>query len=196
MSSSYSANQYDDAFKPHRMRNWCVAKQRNKRPTAREGHTTIIADNRGHLLPGVSKSKSGWPDFKSTWDLPAHLPVPTCSINRTARSEHGLNRMKAWGLDPKHTPTSRPRSGSTNPDRPQVVGEQDNEGVQQDGAALPSMPPSSPSPSEAAVPLPQGRPITGGGGPSRQDMEEARASPCQRHSRHSSHSGRCGHCRH
>ncbi|XP_049437764.1 protein Flattop isoform X3 [Epinephelus fuscoguttatus] len=123
---SYSANQYDSAFKPRRLQNWCKTKNFKERPTAHEGHTTFIADDRGHLLPGVRGS--AWPDFKGTWDLPARIPAHR--INPTSRSVEGLNRLRSWGFDPQHTGKSQPHSGSTDTDRPEDVGEQ------QDGAAL------------------------------------------------------------
>ncbi|XP_078026430.1 protein Flattop isoform X3 [Epinephelus lanceolatus] len=123
---SYSANQYDSAFKPRRLQNWCKTKNFKERPTAHEGHTTFIADDRGHLLPGVRGS--AWPDFKGTWDLPARIPAHR--INPTSRSVEGLNRLRSWGFDPQHTGKSQPHGGSTDTDRPEDVGEQ------QDGAAL------------------------------------------------------------
>ncbi|XP_024117782.1 protein Flattop [Oryzias melastigma] len=95
MSSSYSANQYASAFNPHRLQNWGETKHFKQRPSARVGHTSFIADDRGHLLPGVKRS-SAWPSFKGTWDLPAHIPAP--HTNPTARSEEGLNRLKSWGI--------------------------------------------------------------------------------------------------
>ncbi|KAM4570990.1 protein Flattop [Fundulus diaphanus] len=97
MSSSFSANQYDSAFKSQRLQNWCQTKPVKERPRAHLGHTTFLADNRGHLLPGVKKG-SAWPDFKGTWDLPARIPAH--HINTTARSVNGLDRLQLWGLSP------------------------------------------------------------------------------------------------
>ncbi|XP_036000453.1 protein Flattop isoform X2 [Fundulus heteroclitus] len=97
MSSSFSANQYDGAFKSQRLQNWCQTKPVKERPRAHLGHTTFLADNRGHLLPGVKKG-SAWPDFKGTWDLPARIPAH--HINTTARSAEGLDRLQLWGLSP------------------------------------------------------------------------------------------------
>ncbi|XP_054465954.1 protein Flattop [Anoplopoma fimbria] len=128
--SMYSANQYDGAFKSQRLQNWCEPKHFKERPTEQEGHTTFIADNRGHLLPGVIKRGKAWPDFKGTWDLPARIPARR--INPTSRSAQGLNRLKSWGFDPQH-------SGSKNTDGLQDVGGptmQTNRDEQQNGAAL------------------------------------------------------------
>ncbi|PAA72454.1 hypothetical protein BOX15_Mlig012604g1, partial [Macrostomum lignano] len=44
-------------------------------PSTRAGSTKIIANELGHLLPGVGRSEgSPWGDFKGTWDLPNRLP--------------------------------------------------------------------------------------------------------------------------
>ncbi|XP_026854029.2 protein Flattop isoform X2 [Electrophorus electricus] len=92
MSSSYSANQYESAFKSHRLLNWTVPKQFKERPSAAEGHTTFIASDRGHLFP---KRGSSWPSFQGTWDLPSRIhPV---KINPTARSLEGQERLRIWG---------------------------------------------------------------------------------------------------
>uniref|UniRef100_A0A673BHP2 Protein Flattop n=1 Tax=Sphaeramia orbicularis TaxID=375764 RepID=A0A673BHP2_9TELE len=119
MSSGYSANQYDSAFKSQRLQNWCVSKPFKERPTAHEGHTAFIANDRGHLLPGVVKKGSAWPDFKGTWDLPARIPAHR--ICPTARSVEGLNRLKSWGFD---TGSSEPQRGSKNTDKDQDAGHQ------------------------------------------------------------------------
>ncbi|XP_032377964.1 protein Flattop [Etheostoma spectabile] len=135
---SYSANQYDGAFKPHRLQNWCETNASlthfRERPTAHEGRTTFIADDRGHLLPGVVKKGSAWTDFKGTWDLPARIPAH--HINPTGRSVDGLNMLKSWGIDPRHRGNPQPRGGSKDTERLQDVGQQTNEDVQQDSAAL------------------------------------------------------------
>ncbi|XP_039459914.1 protein Flattop [Oreochromis aureus] len=132
MSSSYSANQYDSAFKPHRLQNWCETKHFRERPSAQVGHTTFIADNRGHLLPGVGKRGLAWPDFKGTWDLPARIPGQR--INPTARSVEGLNRVKSWGLYPKNADMSQPHRGSKSTNRQKETGEQTSLKVSQDDA--------------------------------------------------------------
>ncbi|KAF4096773.1 protein Flattop [Onychostoma macrolepis] len=96
MSTSYSANQYESAFKSQKLQNWTIPKHFKERPSAAEGHTTFIATDRGHLLPGVrTKSESAWPAFQGTWDLPRY--IPPASINPTARSPEGQDRLKTWG---------------------------------------------------------------------------------------------------
>ncbi|XP_075902076.1 protein Flattop [Nelusetta ayraudi] len=120
MSSGFSANQYDKAFKSQRLQNWCVAKSFKERPTAQKGHTTFIANNKGHLLPGAAKKGSAWPDFKGTWDFPNRIPAHP--INPTSRSAQGLGRLKSWGLDPQHRSTqaaAAPTAGSA-PELPEL----------------------------------------------------------------------------
>ncbi|XP_036958608.1 protein Flattop isoform X5 [Acanthopagrus latus] len=134
MSSNYSANQYDSAFRSQRLQNWCETKCSNQRPTAHGGHTTFTSDNRGHLLPGVVKQGSAWPEFKGTWDLPARIPAHR--INPTSRSVEGLDRLKCWGFDLQHTGTSQLHS--KNKYVPKNVGMQTNGDVQWNAAAMSS----------------------------------------------------------
>ncbi|KAM4610639.1 protein Flattop [Polymixia lowei] len=169
MSSNYSANQYEGAFKSQRLQNWSVSKHCKERPAALEGHTTFIANDRGHLLPEVAKKGSAWPDFKGTWDLPARLPAH--SINPTSRSAEGRSRLKAWGLDPQCTTTSQPHGGSRNTARLQHVDKQVSGDLPQDGAVASSRSPSRRTPAVAAVrPASQNRPLTGGERPADQNQ--------------------------
>ncbi|XP_072223373.1 protein Flattop [Leuresthes tenuis] len=151
MSSSYSANQFDGAFKSQRLQNWCEPKHFKERPTGKVGHSSFIADNNGHLLPGVVRRGSAWPDFKGTWDLPARIPAR--HINPTARSVDGLKRLESWGMCPQQSGKSLPHRGSSSStDRLQDDSEQTREDVQQNGAA--------PEPVAEARPSPQNRPVT------------------------------------
>uniref|UniRef100_A0A3Q2PCM4 Protein Flattop n=1 Tax=Fundulus heteroclitus TaxID=8078 RepID=A0A3Q2PCM4_FUNHE len=93
----FCLSKYDGAFKSQRLQNWCQTKPVKEVVTGISSHTTFLADNRGHLLPGV-KVGSAWPDFKGTWDLPARIPAH--HINTTARSAEGLDRLQLWGLSP------------------------------------------------------------------------------------------------
>ncbi|KAM3617470.1 uncharacterized protein V6R79_006595 [Siganus canaliculatus] len=117
MSSNYSANQYDSAFRSKRLQNWCETKPTEEKPTAHRGHTTFIANDRGHLLPGVKKG-SAWPDFKGTWDLPTRIPAHR--IDPTGRSVEGLQRLKAWGFDTQKAGNSCLREGVQNIDELQT----------------------------------------------------------------------------
>ncbi|XP_072500120.1 protein Flattop [Notamacropus eugenii] len=95
MASNYSANQFEHSFAPNLLRNWCVAKEDKKRPETHDGYTQIIADNRGHLLPSVPRSKTNpWGTFMGTWQMP--LQIPPARINLTARSAASANRLMNW----------------------------------------------------------------------------------------------------
>ncbi|KAM6981901.1 protein Flattop [Tautogolabrus adspersus] len=130
MSSGYSANQYESAFRSQRLQNWCETKRFKERPAAQEGHTTFIADDRGHLLPDLVKGGSAWPDFKGTWDLPARIPAR--HVNPTGRSEEGLRRLRSWGFDPQHTGRSQTHKSSTTSD----TGEQSDNGAHPPSSAV------------------------------------------------------------
>ncbi|XP_062871683.1 protein Flattop [Trichomycterus rosablanca] len=93
MSSSFSANQYDSAFKSNKLQNWTQPKSFKERPSVTQGHTTFIATDQGHLLSDVKRG-SAWSSFKGTWDLPKR--IPPVNINPTARSQEGQERLRAW----------------------------------------------------------------------------------------------------
>ncbi|XP_008191580.2 uncharacterized protein LOC103312526 isoform X2 [Tribolium castaneum] len=74
MALHFSGNQFEQAYKPKVLRNWEVPKIYNDKPRKRSGRTQIIANDRGHLLPGVPKSKgSPWGNFLGTWHLPKKI---------------------------------------------------------------------------------------------------------------------------
>ncbi|KAL7864754.1 hypothetical protein AOLI_G00161740 [Acnodon oligacanthus] len=110
MSSNYTANQYENAFKSHKLQNWTVPKHYKERPSAAEGHTAFIATDQGHLLPGVKRGNP-WTSFQGTWDLPRR--IPPVHINPTARSLEGQERLKAWGQSQHliQSATDKPHEG-------------------------------------------------------------------------------------
>ncbi|MCI4387411.1 hypothetical protein PGIGA_G00073780 [Pangasianodon gigas] len=111
MSSSFSANQYDNAFKSNKLQNWTVPKHYKEKPSPAEGHTTFIATDRGHLLPGVKRG-CPWTSFQGTWDLPSH--IPPVHINPTARSQEGQQRLRAWGQVKHLVPSASGKLNETN----------------------------------------------------------------------------------
>ncbi|XP_018580859.2 protein Flattop isoform X1 [Scleropages formosus] len=112
MASHFSANQYEDAFKPQRLQNWTLPKKFKERPTAADGHTKFIATDRGHLFPEMkSKRGSKW-TFVGTWDLPSRTPLPR--INPTARSLEGQERLKRWEEGQTRTKSRTTSVGSGN----------------------------------------------------------------------------------
>lgn len=43
-------------------------------PCPRNGSTRVIANNSGHLLPGIKKSKNGpWGNYVGTWEHPNYI---------------------------------------------------------------------------------------------------------------------------
>uniref|UniRef100_A0A674IF58 Protein Flattop n=1 Tax=Terrapene triunguis TaxID=2587831 RepID=A0A674IF58_9SAUR len=49
--------QYEDPFIAQNLQNWTLPKLYKEHPSAREGYTQFIANDRGHLLPTVPHSK-------------------------------------------------------------------------------------------------------------------------------------------
>nr|XP_043893684.1 protein Flattop [Solea senegalensis] len=153
MSSSYSANQYDSAFRSQRLQNWGENKSFKERPTVKDGPTTFIANDRGHLLPGVVKRGSAWPDFKGTWDLPARIPAR--HIDPMGRSVEGLHRLRSWGFHPQRAHTSSRRE-----DKQTMVDQQLD---------------ICPSTTAEARPASQTRPVSGGESVARQNQDSEAA---------------------
>ncbi|CAL8366810.1 unnamed protein product [Lota lota] len=162
MSSNYSANQYESSYKSQRLQNWCVSKPCNQRPTALEGHTTFIANDRGHLMPGAAKRGSSWPAFTGTWDLPARLH-PQC-INPTSRSVEGLKRLQAQAVDPKCTSTTQPQDGGKDTASPYQA---EHDAQHDSSAPAPRSPPSATNPTPPPPAQSQNPPCSSGApGPS------------------------------
>jgi hypothetical protein len=68
--------QFDREFKAKRLGNWEVPKWYPDRPRPpRKTPTRIIANERGHLLPGIQRvpGDSAWGNYKGTWDLPKKI---------------------------------------------------------------------------------------------------------------------------
>jgi len=95
MCSHFSANQYEDAFNPNKLRNWTVPRKHKARPSTLDGYTQIIATDAGHLKLGVPRSaESPWGTFMGTWDMPRKIPPARPSY--TARSIRAANTMKLF----------------------------------------------------------------------------------------------------
>ncbi|KAK4326519.1 hypothetical protein Pmani_002967 [Petrolisthes manimaculis] len=59
---------YEPGYRPARLANWEVGRSFPERPRHRRGPTRVIADDRGHLLPGVARSHA------TPWGPLAHTP--------------------------------------------------------------------------------------------------------------------------
>ncbi|KAM7336482.1 hypothetical protein ACRRTK_004975 [Alexandromys fortis] len=106
MATNYSANQYEKAFSPKYLQNWSPAKPTKERASTHEGYTQIIANDRGHLLPSVPRSKvrfptpipikkaSPWGSFMGTWQMP--LKVPPARVTLTSRTTAAAASLTKW----------------------------------------------------------------------------------------------------
>ncbi|XP_042294790.1 protein Flattop isoform X2 [Sceloporus undulatus] len=86
---------YEDAYIPGKLGNWNLPRVTKEHPSAREGYTQFIADDKGHLLPSVPRSKaSPWGTYMGTWDMP--LKIPPAKVNLTCRSVEAAARLTEW----------------------------------------------------------------------------------------------------
>ncbi|XP_078524765.1 protein Flattop [Lissotriton helveticus] len=95
MALNFSANQYEGGFKSNKLQNWGLPKRHKERPSAHDGYTLFIANDRGHLLCESMKSKiSPWGTYMGTWDMPRR--IPPCKVSSASRSAHAANCLKEW----------------------------------------------------------------------------------------------------
>ncbi|XP_058165990.1 protein Flattop [Dasypus novemcinctus] len=95
MATNYSANQYEKAFSPKYLQNWSPAKPTKESISSHEGYTQIIANDRGHLLPSVPRSKANpWGSFMGTWQMP--LKIPPARVTLTSRTTAGAASLTKW----------------------------------------------------------------------------------------------------
>ncbi|XP_027842589.2 uncharacterized protein LOC114123723 [Aphis gossypii] len=75
MSMNYTCNQFDKAYQPTRLGNWEVPKWHLNRPKGRSTVTKVIANDKGHLLPGVQKTdQKHWAGlYLGTYQLPKRI---------------------------------------------------------------------------------------------------------------------------
>ncbi|XP_032090180.1 protein Flattop [Thamnophis elegans] len=95
MATHFSSGQYEDAYNPRNLQSWSLPKVTKVHPSAREGFTQIIANDRGHLLPSIPRSKaSPWGTYMTTWDMP--LKIPPAKVSLTSRSIDAAARLTEW----------------------------------------------------------------------------------------------------
>uniref|UniRef100_A0A6J0TWR0 Protein Flattop n=1 Tax=Pogona vitticeps TaxID=103695 RepID=A0A6J0TWR0_9SAUR len=95
MATHYSSGQYEDAYCPRNLQTWGLPKVFKKHPSAREGYTQFIANDKGHLLPSIPRSKaSPWGTYMNTWEMP--LKIPPAQVNLTSRSVDAAARLTEW----------------------------------------------------------------------------------------------------
>ncbi|RZF37708.1 hypothetical protein LSTR_LSTR003119 [Laodelphax striatellus] len=105
MAYNFSANQFEGSFKPKKLGNWEVAKWFPERPRAHRTATKIIADDRGHLLPGVQRAPaSPWGEFRGTWQLPKKISRKTAEeLNKPF-----TKARQSWVKRSSHVPIITP----------------------------------------------------------------------------------------
>ncbi|XP_063002338.1 protein Flattop [Elgaria multicarinata webbii] len=95
MATHYSSGQYEDAYIARNLQNWNLPRVSKEHPSAREGYTQFIANDRGHLLPSIPRSKaSPWGTYMGTWDMP--LKIPPAKVNLTTRSVNAAAHLTEW----------------------------------------------------------------------------------------------------
>ncbi|XP_035871717.1 protein Flattop isoform X3 [Phyllostomus discolor] len=123
--ANYSANQYEKAFSAKYLQNWSPARPTKESIPAHEGYTQIIANDRGHLLPSVPRSKvrpsppfSPRPEARGGEPPAATVPsnshcnaspwgsfmgtwqmplrIPPARVSLTSRSAAGAAALTAW----------------------------------------------------------------------------------------------------
>ncbi|GBL97515.1 hypothetical protein AVEN_162970-1 [Araneus ventricosus] len=68
MSQNFSAEQYEDAYKPKHLSQWEVPKKCREYPRRQEGYTFPITDENGHFLCEKDKPVfKEWSPFQGTW---------------------------------------------------------------------------------------------------------------------------------
>ncbi|KAL1122490.1 hypothetical protein AAG570_002821 [Ranatra chinensis] len=94
--------QFESNYKPHHLGNWQVGKWHKLWPRARRGATKVIADDRGHLLPGVPRAGTPWGAYRHTWKLPKRITRKLASeLNGTANRDRLLT---SWEKRSSHIP--------------------------------------------------------------------------------------------
>ncbi|XP_058556891.1 protein Flattop isoform X1 [Neofelis nebulosa] len=95
VDQEYIPSTYEKAFSPKYLQNWSPAKPTKERISSHEGYTQFIANDRGHLLPSVPRSKaSPWGSFMGTWQMP--LKVPPARVTLTSRTVAGAASLTKW----------------------------------------------------------------------------------------------------
>jgi len=111
MSTHFTANQYENAFKPIKLGNYEEPSNYRQSPRKLTGTTSIIATDKGHLKKDLCRSKENpWGNFVGTWDLPMKIPG-NCARVTTARTVNGVHK-----LDSEHFDASRVLSGKAKND--------------------------------------------------------------------------------
>ncbi|THD20727.1 hypothetical protein D915_008545 [Fasciola hepatica] len=95
MSKIYSAEQYEEPFYPHNTQFYGPTKKIPHHPKAKTSTTHIIANDRGHLLPGQATvpGDCAWGNYVGTWDMPCHCAGNSVD-DPTGRSDEGYQYLQ------------------------------------------------------------------------------------------------------
>jgi len=120
MATHFSANQYEQAFAAQRLQNWQLPQKFKERPSALDGFTQTIANDRGHLLAGVPRSKaSPWGEFVGTWDM--KKPPLRARTMKTKAAQQEVKPDKVCTPSPQETKAASPQVVKTpSPEPPGV----------------------------------------------------------------------------
>lgn len=114
MATNFRANQYENAFKAFKLGNWQVPSNYRETPRTLEGHTKVIATDRGHLESGVPRSRENpWGNFVGTWDLPKEIPG-NCTRVTTARTTYGQQQLEQATHHAQHTLSGKKKNDMRN----------------------------------------------------------------------------------
>jgi len=114
MSTNFTANQYENAFKGVKLANWQVPNQYKEHPRSLSGHTRTIANDRGHLETGVPRSRENpWGNFVGTWDLPKQIPG-NCTRVTTARTTYAQQHLEEATHYAQHTLSGKKKNDMRN----------------------------------------------------------------------------------
>ncbi|XP_029791607.1 protein Flattop [Suricata suricatta] len=180
MAANYSANQYEKAFSAKYLQNWSPARPTKERISSHEGYTQFIANDRGHLLPSVPRSKaSPWGSFMGTWQMP--LKVPPARVTLTSRTVASAASLTKWIQENpdllKASNGLRPEifGKPHDPDSQRKLGKPTRKTVQQ--APSPTMIPSSPEANLRSPDQPQSPHPSAGHTPGPQSPPSSPKSP-------------------
>jgi len=139
MSTNFSANQYEKSFSAQRLKNWEIPRKFKEHPTQRSGSSVLIANDRGHLLNGVPRSKtSPWGTFKGTWgDGMSHQQMETDMTLTNKQQDKIFPDFSKVLPDKSDSPLHSP-SGNKETQLPEV--QQDIHLANHDLQALPNSP--------------------------------------------------------
>ncbi|XP_053134301.1 protein Flattop isoform X2 [Hemicordylus capensis] len=106
MATHYSSGQYEDAYVAQKLQNWSLPRACKELPSTREGYTQFIANDRGHLLPSIPRSK---PNELPPGDSEAASARRGRPPSKGTLPPGSAPEMPAQGEDPRHRGAATPK---------------------------------------------------------------------------------------